>query len=320
MSQFRPVQSAQQPGVASQPTLEYDWSAPQAPAGFAAPPVPYISLPATTPPFTLMADQQIAMTTDRLSALAGSQALSSSTSGRIIRIPGAPKQTPITEQLPVAAHALNTRLRHAIVLTAIMLISMTTLLSLAPLSNGQSIASPFFTGVFNWVEAQQADWKFQTHMQEVATQAAQNNNAMTITNPAPAPMILPQSAYVAIAQQDASAAGISPLYFVRQINQESGFNTHAVSPGGAEGIAQFEPATAASLGIDPFNPSQALNAAAHVMAGYSKMYGGNYAMALAAYNAGTGSVQNAINSCGSANWMNCLPAETQNYIRIIMGM
>src|SRR4249920_847941 len=50
--------------------------------------------------------------------------------------------------------------------------------------------------------------------------------------------------FVTLAGQDAASAGISPDIFVRQINQESGFNPSAVSPAGAIGIAQFEPATA----------------------------------------------------------------------------
>src|SRR5258708_30824878 len=96
-------------------------------------------------------------------------------------------------------------------------------------------------------------------------------------------MTVPKSAYIAIAQEDAINAGISPDYFVRQINLESGFNPNASSPMGAEGIAQFMPGTAAGLGINPWNPDQALNAAAHMMAVYSKTYVVDCAKALAAY-------------------------------------
>jgi len=146
----------------------------------------------------------------------------------------------------------------------------------------------------------------------------QNNPSQQL--PTPPPVILPSSQYVAIARQDAINAGISPDYFVRQINQESGFNPNAVSPAGAVGIAQFLPSTAAGLGFDPYNPIAALNGAAHLMANYSHNYGGDYAKALAAYNGGPGAVQNALNGCGAANWMNCLPGETRNYIRTIMGI
>jgi len=124
--------------------------------------------------------------------------------------------------------------------------------------------------------------------------------------------------FVALARVDALNVGIPPDYFVRQINEESGFNPTAVSWAGAVGIAQFEPGTAADMGINPWNPLQALQGAARLMAGYMNQYGGNYAMALAAYNGGTGTVQGAVTSCG-ANWRNCLPAETQTYINVILG-
>jgi soluble lytic murein transglycosylase-like protein len=131
------------------------------------------------------------------------------------------------------------------------------------------------------------------------------------------PPMSARSQYVAIAQQDAINAGISPVYFVRQINMESGFNPRAVSAAGAIGIAQFMPGTAAALGINPWKPIQSLRAAANLMASYTRRYGGNYAMALAAYNAGRGTVQYTVNTCGS-NWFNCLPYETRHYISVIM--
>lgn len=129
--------------------------------------------------------------------------------------------------------------------------------------------------------------------------------------------ILPMSQYVAIARQEAYNAGISPDLFVRQINQESGFNPWAVSPAGAIGIAQFMPGTAASLGINPRDPLQSLRGAAQLMAGYARQYG-VYAKALAAYNAGPGTVNWAVRM-GGANWYGWLPYETRNYIRVIMG-
>lgn len=125
-----------------------------------------------------------------------------------------------------------------------------------------------------------------------------------------------QNYYVGVAQQDAYNAGIPANLFVRQIYAESGFRPNAYSYAGAIGIAQFEPGTAASLGINPYNPIQSLWGAAHLMASYYHQYGG-YAMALAAYNAGPGAVNYAIRGCGGY-WTYCLPAETQSYIRIIM--
>lgn len=119
--------------------------------------------------------------------------------------------------------------------------------------------------------------------------------------------------YRALAAQDAKAAGIDPTYFVNQIQAESGFNPNAISSAGAEGIAQFMPGTAAGLGINPYNPVQALQGAANLMASYIKQYGGSEAKALAAYNAGPGNVSS------SANWESMLPLETRNYIANIMG-
>lgn len=300
MSQLRPIQLDQQPDKVVKQADVTDLSASVTLAS------PLTQFSPRTSPLMVLTDQQVETATGQLTC---KQSVTS-TSGRPIRIPGSRKRLPITEPLPKSAYRLNSRLRHAIVLTALVIVGLTTLFSLAPLDNGQSLAMPIFTNITNWVHAEQANWQVQAHLM---TPASQNN-------PAPPPMTLPKSAYIAIAQQDAINAGIPPDYFVRQINQESGFNPNARSPMGAEGIAQFMPSTAAGLGIDPWNPDQALNAAAHVMAGYNKNYGGNYAMALAAYNGGSGTVQNAVNNCGSANWMNCLPGETRNYIRVIMGI
>jgi soluble lytic murein transglycosylase-like protein len=126
------------------------------------------------------------------------------------------------------------------------------------------------------------------------------------------------SSYVSLAQADALAAGIPPDLFMRQINQESGFNPNASSPAGAEGIAQFEPATAAGLGIDPWDPVQALQGAANLMARYQQNYSGDYAKALAAYNGGSGRLNDAIQNCGPS-WLSCEPAETRHYVHTILG-
>ncbi len=120
--------------------------------------------------------------------------------------------------------------------------------------------------------------------------------------------------YVALARIDAQVARIPPYLFVRQIQVESGFNPQARSPAGAEGIAQFMPQTAAGLGIDPWNPTQALAGAAQLMGRYYRTYG-SYAKALAAYNGGSG----RLNSClqYGAAWLSCEPMETQRYVQVI---
>ena len=125
-------------------------------------------------------------------------------------------------------------------------------------------------------------------------------------------------ALVTLAGQDALAEGISPTVYVKQISVESSFNPRALSPSGAEGIAQLMPATAAALGVDPWNPVAALQAAARLMASYVSRYGGEYAKALAAYNAGYPTLDAAITRCGMS-WLQCLPAETQHYVQLILS-
>ncbi len=127
----------------------------------------------------------------------------------------------------------------------------------------------------------------------------------------------PKSQYVPIACQAARDAGIDPAVFVRPINEESGFDPSEVSPTGAIGIAQFMPETAAGMGINPWDPQSALEGAAKYMARLQANFGGDYAMALAAYNAGSGAVQSAVARCGPA-WRECIPAETQNYLNVIL--
>ena len=132
-----------------------------------------------------------------------------------------------------------------------------------------------------------------------------------------------RDSYMQLARQDAAAAGIPPEAFVRQINQESGFDprcndpsyTPCISSTGAEGLAQFEPGTASGLGVDPFNPEDALWGAAQLMSRYNRIYG-DYRKALAAYNGGSGTLEAAMNACG-ANWLSCEPAQTRHYIQLI---
>lgn len=95
-------------------------------------------------------------------------------------------------------------------------------------------------------------------------------------------------------------------YFVPQIQQESGFQLGLTSKAGAQGIAQIMPDTAAGWGVDPNDPKAALEAAARNMAKYVKQYGSEK-NALIAYNAGPAAVGKP------------LPAETQQYLKIIMG-
>jgi soluble lytic murein transglycosylase-like protein len=65
-----------------------------------------------------------------------------------------------------------------------------------------------------------------------------------------------------------------------------------VSPTGAQGIAQFEPGTAAGHGVSPFDPASAIPGAARLLASYHSRFG-SWSLAAAAYNAGVGAVESA---------------------------
>jgi cell wall-associated NlpC family hydrolase len=88
--------------------------------------------------------------------------------------------------------------------------------------------------------------------------------------------------------------------------QESGGNAAAVSGAGAQGLMQLMPSTAASHGVNAFDPAQAIQAAAQIFHANLKQFHGSVPLALAAYNAGAGAVQ---------QYGGIPPySETQNYV------
>jgi Transglycosylase SLT domain len=131
---------------------------------------------------------------------------------------------------------------------------------------------------------------------------------------APAPNSPPTADDICRAvEQDAAENGLPVEFFVRVIWQESRFNALAVSNKGAEGIAQFMPATADYRGlVDPFDPIEALRHSASYLAELKEKFG-NLGLAAAGYNAGPARV---------SAWLagrRALPAETRNYVAIITG-
>jgi hypothetical protein len=114
-------------------------------------------------------------------------------------------------------------------------------------------------------------------------------------------------------EQAAGENGLPVEFFARVIWQESRFNAGAVSPKGAEGIAQFMPATADFRGLaDPFDPIAALHKAAGYLADLRKQFG-NLGLAAAGYNAGPGRVSAWLGG------MSVLPGETRNYVAVTTG-
>jgi hypothetical protein len=114
-------------------------------------------------------------------------------------------------------------------------------------------------------------------------------------------------------EQDAAENDLPVEFFARVIWQESRFNARAVSNKGAQGIAQFMPATADYRGlIDPFDPIEALKNSAQYLSELKTRFG-NLGLAAAAYNAGPGRVSAWLSSHRP------LPGETRNYVAIITG-
>lgn len=94
------------------------------------------------------------------------------------------------------------------------------------------------------------------------------------------------------------------------IKVESNYNPYAVSSKGAQGLMQLIPATARRFGVDDvFNPVENIQGGAKYLKYLLDLYHNDYALALAAYNAGEGAV---------AKYGTVPPyKETQNYLHLV---
>ncbi|CAN5732500.1 lytic transglycosylase domain-containing protein [soil metagenome] len=111
----------------------------------------------------------------------------------------------------------------------------------------------------------------------------------------------------------ARETALDPHFFARLLWKESLFDPSAVSPAGAQGIAQFMPGTAVLRGLDDaFNPAKALHASAHYLAELSRTYG-NIGLAAVASNGGEARAERFIAGEGG------LPLETRDYVQAITG-
>ena len=107
-----------------------------------------------------------------------------------------------------------------------------------------------------------------------------------------------------------SRYGVDPSLLAAVASQESGFDSRAVSSAGAQGLMQFMPSTAAGLGVNPLDPSSAIDGAARYLSSLTRQFGSTD-LALAAYNAGPGTV---------SRYGGIPPyGETQNYVRAVMS-
>ena len=111
----------------------------------------------------------------------------------------------------------------------------------------------------------------------------------------------------------ATQYGIDPNWLSRLLYQENRFRPQGTSSAGAQGFAQFMPATAKQYGVNVNDPYSSIQGAAHLLSDNLKLFGGNQGLATAAYNWGPGNVQNWMKKGGA------IPAETQSYVSSITG-
>jgi soluble lytic murein transglycosylase-like protein len=102
-----------------------------------------------------------------------------------------------------------------------------------------------------------------------------------------------------------------PAAFVESVAKvESGLDPRAVSPKGALGVMQLMPTTARTLGADPLDVEQNIDAGTRLLRELLLKYGGDVSKALAAYNAGEPAVD---------RFQGVPPyAETQHYVNTVV--
>jgi len=126
--------------------------------------------------------------------------------------------------------------------------------------------------------------------------------------------------YDSLIQWYAGLAGVDWEIVKRQMLAESSANPHAISPVGAMGLMQFMPGTwndVARDGEDPFDPEASLRNGTLYLYRLLKMFKGDMAKALAAYNWGPGNMRRVTRKWGTT-WRDHLPGETARYLQRIL--
>ena len=110
----------------------------------------------------------------------------------------------------------------------------------------------------------------------------------------------------------AARHGLDPALLAGLIKAESSFDPNVGSAAGAQGLAALMPETAASVGVkDPHNPVESIEGGAQVLREMLDKFGGDTELALAAYNAGPGAVE---------QYGGIPPySETQTYVPRVLG-
>jgi soluble lytic murein transglycosylase-like protein len=116
-------------------------------------------------------------------------------------------------------------------------------------------------------------------------------NSIPLTSMPPLSLLKASNNIDQIINQAAQQYSVPAKLIKAVIQQESSFNSNAVSKTGASGLMQLMPGTATSLGVtDVFDPKQNILAGSKYLKQLLDKYDGKIDLALAAYNAGPGNV------------------------------
>ena len=123
---------------------------------------------------------------------------------------------------------------------------------------------------------------------------------------------VPVTPFDALIEQASAKYGVDPQLVKSVIKVESNFDPEAVSHAGAKGLMQLMDATAADLGVeDSFDVAQNIHGGVAYLAQQLRRFHGDVRLALAAYNAGPGTV---------ARYQDVPPiAETQSYVQRVLS-
>jgi soluble lytic murein transglycosylase-like protein len=95
-----------------------------------------------------------------------------------------------------------------------------------------------------------------------------------------------------IVDEGARRAGLDRELVRAVVRRESAYDPCATSPAGAQGLMQLMPAAQAHFGVaDPYDPRQNVEAGTKFLKSLLEAYKGDLSLALGAYNAGPGRVE-----------------------------
>jgi len=157
-----------------------------------------------------------------------------------------------------------------------------------------------------------SNMSFANILQAAITQTEPKGEAVTGVDKSAAEVKAP-AAFAPLIQQASQKCGVDPDLVTAVIDAESSFNPRAVSRVGAQGLMQLMPATARALGVtNPFDPAQNIEGGTRYLRQLLDQFGGNEALAVAAYNAGPHAVK---------KYGNNIPPykETQNYVQRVLA-